>query len=223
MKIIVPLLRAGLAPALAFGLTLTIPQACAASILRDIYGTAPGNIGFHLTAASDFEGGAQVVSTSNFTFYSAPQALRLKFLSGVERNVVGLRFITSAFAPNPMDLAADKDTTMLEFWINPKAAPSVPSLAVSVVSNNGVKVESRLLLSAYLKPADYADKWSFVSIPLRDFPDTGFVYDRRTQQSTSAPFDWTKVSGINFSCDTRGTPYYDPSVDDIRLYSTIDP
>lgn len=223
MTTLIPVSKAGLVSAFALGLVLLAPQARSAGILRDIYGTAPGNNGYHLTTASDSEGGAQAVHTSATTFYSAPQSLRLKFLPGIERNIVGLRFITPAYAANPMNLAPDRGTTFLEFWINPGESPSVSKLSVGLVSDNGAKVESRLPISAYLAPADRADKWTFISIPLRDFPATGFVYDGHTKESSSAPFDWTQVVGINFSCDTRNTLYYDPSVDDIRLYSTVDP
>lgn len=223
MNTTAPLTRAGLALTLALGLALAYSPARAAGTLRDIYSTAPGNNGLYLTSLTDHEGGAQAVANSTSTFHSAPQALRLKFLSNVARNVVGLRFINSGYTPVPIDLSAHKDTGALEFWVNPKAFPSVPSLAVSLVSNNGTKVETRVLLSAYLEPADYADKWTFVSVPFRHFSSTGFVYNTQTQQSTPAPFDWTQVAGLNFSCDTSVSPYYDPSVDDIRIYSVIDP
>ncbi|MDF3058681.1 MAG: hypothetical protein K0R17_2896, partial [Rariglobus sp.] len=214
-----PLTRAGLALTLALGLALAVSSARAAGTLRDIYSTAPGNTGLYLTSLTDYEGGAQAVATSTSTIQSAPYALRLKFLAGVARNVVGLRFVNASSVATPMDLTAHKNTASLEFWINPKATPSVPSLAVSLVSNNGTKVETRLLLSSYLEPADYADAWSFVSIPLRHFPATGVVYGTQT----AAALDWTKIAGLNFSCDTTGTVFYDPSVDDIRLYSVIDP
>lgn len=223
MTTTIPFSKAGLASVAALGLVLLVPQAWSAGILRDIYGTAPGNNGYHLTTASDSEGGAQAVHNSTTTFYSAPQALRLKFLPGIERNIVGLRFITPGYAANPMNLAPDKDTTFLEFWINPGYNPAASKLSVSLVSDNGLKVESRLPIAKYLSPTAYADKWTFVRIPLRDFPATGFVYDSQTKESAPAPLDWSNIIGINYSCDTQGTSYYDTSVDDVQLSSTVAP
>lgn len=214
-----PLLRAGLASALTLGLALAISPTQAAGTLRDIYSTAPNSTGLYLTTLTDYEGGAQGVHVSTNTVHSAPYALRLKFLAGNARNVIGLRFIDSGYLSDPIDLSANKYSAALEFWINPKAAPSVPSLAVSLVSDNGVKVETSLPIASYLDPSAYADQWSFVSIPIDHFPSSGFVYGTQTP----APVDWTHIVGLNFTCDTTAATFYDPSVDDIRIYSVIDP
>lgn len=215
--------RAGLALLLASGAAvLAIAPARGAGILRDIYSTAPGNPVFHLATANDHEGGAQAIARSTHTARSQPYGLRLKFLPGIARNVVGLRFITDAHQPNPMNLIADRATTTLEFWINPKESPAAKDLVVSLVSDSGGKVESRLPLSRYLRPEDHVDRWAFVSIPLKAFPDAGFVHDRETGTDKPAAFDWSRVVGLNFSCDTTASAYYDPSVDDVRLYSNLD-
>lgn len=213
-----PLKRAGRALTLALALALACTPAAFAETIRDIYSTRPGTTGFYLASASDNEGGAETVSSSTTTVYSAPNSLRLKFQSGVARNIVGIRFTASGSTPSVINLQPNRLSGALEFWVNPKASPSVPSFSVGLVSNNGTKVETRRPLSNYLAPSDYADKWTFVSIPLHQFSNTG-----QTSQGASATFDWTKVVGINFSCNTTGTPYYDPSVDDIRIHETVTP
>jgi hypothetical protein len=195
----------------------------AATPIRYIYSTEPGNNSYTLATAADFEGGAQVVANSTTTYHSAPQALRLKYLAGVARNIVGIRFINANWTPATFDLTTHKFGGALEFWVNPKATPIVPSFSIGLVSDNGTVVETRLPLSNFLQPGDYADKWTFISIPFWRFSDTGFTYNSQTQQTSPAPFDWTKVRGLNFSCDTTSAAYYDPSVDDIQFTSFIDP
>jgi hypothetical protein len=212
-----PFRRAGLAPFLALALALATSHAAGVSTVRDIYSTHSSEIGFYLARPAEHEGGAQIVSTSTTTIHSAPYSLRLKFLADVARNVAGIRFIASGSTPAATNLQPHRSTAALEFWLNPKTVSSLPSFSVGLVSNSGIKVETRRPLSAYLARSDFGDKWTFVSIPLDQFPDTGETYDPKTGQSTPAPFDWTQVVGLNFSCDTTGTPYYDPSVDDIRI------
>ena len=199
------------------------PQpARAATPLRYIYSTEPSNNSYTLATAADFEGGAQVVSNSTTTFHTAPQAIRLKYLTAVARNIVGIRFVTTAFTPTTFDLTGNKYGGALEFWINPKATPVVPSFSIGLVSDNGTVVETRLPLSSFLQPADYADRWTFISIPFWRFSDTGFTYNSTTHVTTPATFDWTKVRGLNFSCDTTSSPFYDPSIDDLQFTSFVD-
>jgi hypothetical protein len=190
--------------------------------IRHIYSTEPGNNSYTLAAAADFEGGAQAVSNSTTTYRSAPQAIRLKYLAGVARNLVGIRLVNANWTPTTIDLTTHKFGGALEFWVNPKATPVVPSFSVGLLSDNGTVVETRLPLSSFLRPSDYADRWTFISIPFWRFSDTGFTYSSQTQQTSPAPFDWTKVRGLNFSCDTTSAPFYDPSVDDIQFTSLID-
>ncbi|MBW7458114.1 hypothetical protein K0U00_29135, partial [Paenibacillus sepulcri] len=196
-----------------------------ADTLRDIYSTQAGNDLFYLTSAAGFEN-AQSVSNSTTTFHSAPYALRLKFTAGFDRDIVGLRFIkpdstADTFAVTPQM----KITGGLEFWVNPKASPRVPSFSVGLVSDSGGNlIETRLPVSKYLKSGDYADKWTRIVIPFQDFSDTGFYYDPVTHLSTPAAFDWSRVRGLNFFADTTASGYYDPSVDNIRfITSTIKP
>jgi hypothetical protein len=186
--------------------------------LRDIYSTQPGNDLFYLATAADFEN-AQSVSSSTTTFQSAPYGLRLKFTAGFDRSVVGVRFIKADWTADTFAVTPQmKIAGGLEFWVNPKASPRVPSFSVGLVSDSsGAQIETRLPISKYLKSGDFADKWTRVIIPFRDFPDTGFSYNSVTKQSAPQAFDWSKVRGLNFFADTTASGFYDPSVDNIRF------
>ncbi|MGG1519321.1 hypothetical protein ABE504_28240 [Paenibacillus oryzisoli] len=193
----------------------------ASDTLRDIYSTQPGNDRFYMATAADFEN-AQAVSNSTAPYYSAPYGLRLKFTAGFSRSVVGVRFVKADWTADTFAITPQmRIAGGLEMWVNPKASPRVPSFSVGLVSDSGGQlIETRLPISKYLKDDDYADTWTRIVIPFRDFADTGFYYNPATTLSTPQAFDWSKVRGVNFFADTTVSGYYDPSVDNVRFLTT---
>jgi hypothetical protein len=189
--------------------------------LRNIYSTESGNDQFSMADAADYEN-AQSDSSSTSTYFSEPHALRLKFTVGSDRDIVGIRFNKADSSPDTFTVTPQmRIAGGLEFWVNPQAVPHVPSFSVGLVSSvSGIQVETRLPISKYLKSTDFADKWTRVVIPFRDFIDMGFAYDPVTKLSTPQVFDWSKVVGINFFADTTASGYYDPSIDNIRFVNT---
>jgi hypothetical protein len=189
--------------------------------LRDIYSTEPGNELYSLANVVVYENaGSEANSTS--TYFSAPHALRLQFAAGFDRTVVGLGFMNADQTAEPFSITPQmKIAGGLEFWVNPQVSSRVPSFSVGLVSEtSGEQIETRLPLSKYLNSDDYADNWTRIVIPFRDFSDTGFTYDPVTKLSESHAFDWSKVSGIQFFADTTTSGQYDPSVDNIRFVNT---
>tara|TARA_R110002050_G_scaffold229881_1_gene365422 strand:- start:747 stop:1388 length:642 start_codon:yes stop_codon:yes gene_type:complete len=193
------------------------PFTRAATTLRDIYGPVPEGDGLFRAAFGDYEGGAQGVKNSTTAIHSQPYAMRLKFRDGSPRSVIGIRFFDPSFHPEVIDLKAYQSSGYLEFWINPKLAPT-PDLQVAFVSKGDVKIESAVRLADYLDHAEPPDQWSLISIPLSHFSEQGKVYGTKED----APLDWSNIVGLNFLCDTSNSPYYDPSVDDIRICTSAE-
>jgi len=200
---------------------------------RDIYSTPnpPGTNLFALATIGYTENGCQAVTTDS-RCYSPPYGIRLKLTANETRDIVGIRFINPNWTLATYNITPQmKLTGFLEFWFYPQgasfgSAAYVPSFSVEMTSSNssnGEIVETRLPLTNYLARAQFTNAWSLVRIPFSDFSDSGFYYNPSTGQSVTQAFVWSQVTGINFFCDTTSSGYYDPSVDDIRFDTFIQP
>ncbi len=224
MPLPLTLQRAARSAALALVL-LASATAHASGVLRDIYGRA----GFAEELASTRKDFHQGGATSDTHIQQPPpidglKSWRFNFPAGVARNVAGGRFTNKQqTALEFVNLSARRTTAALEFWINPNTTNT--HLYISLISETSTqRIESTLRLSDVLEPADFANKWTFVRIPLRRFPSQrAAVYNPATGQYTEAAFNWANVIGFHLRCDTTGRPATQVYLDEIRLHKVIDP